>query len=80
MTFHWCLARTANKSSLGRTKEGNYPTQKISNAAFFAHRLRNCHLEGLADERHYDGSAGIFLVGREHKMPELKKRKKKKIT
>lgn len=33
--------------------------------------LRNRHLDGLADERHYHGSAGIFLVGREHKMPEL---------
>lgn len=42
-----------------------------------AYWLSNCHLEGLAHEKHYHGSAGVFLVGREHKMPELSKKKTK---
>lgn len=38
-----------------------------------ASQLRNSHLEHRKDERHYHSSAGIFLVDREHKMPELAK-------
>lgn len=67
MAFHGCSAQTANTGSLGHTQGGNH---KTSNAASLAHWLRNGHLEGSEDERHCHGSAGILLVGREHKMPE----------
>lgn len=33
-----------------------------------------------AEERHYHDSAGRFLVGREHKMPELGKERKNHVT
>lgn len=75
MTSDGCLSRTTNKSSLGHAKEGNEPPRKASNAPSFAYWLRSCHLDGRADARPDHGSAGIFLVGREHKMPELKKKK-----
>ena len=73
------LIQRASKSSLGHARKGiNLLINLQHTTPSFAPWLSNCHLEGLAHERHYHGSAGIFLVGREHKMPGLKKKKKKK--
>lgn len=74
------LVQRASKSSLGHARKGiNLLINLHHNTPSFAPWLSNCHLEGLAHERHYHGSAGIFLVGREHKMPELKKKKNHRI-